>query len=377
MLNNPGSHEGKRIAMAIRLKDIAQDLGVSVVTVSKVVRGRRDIGEATRKRVLKRMRELNYRPNMMARGLASGQTYTVGLVVPDLVQPYFAELAKYLGGVLRTANRALILASSEDDPRIEQDEIRALLVRGIDVLLLASCQKSLKNLYEINDQRTPYVLLDRNFPQLEANFVGMDDFRAGEMATEHLIGLGRKRIAHIAGKAIYPSRERMRGYKTALESSGLLQPAGYLLEREKLEMQGDAAGYQCMKQLLQLKERPDAVFCYNDVTAIGAMHAVHDAGLRIPNDIAFVGCGNVGYSQYLRCPLTSIDQCIPEQGRVAAALALGLDGGSDQPPKKVMLSPKLVVRASTAGFVTPAGMAQSSGKQSKVSRRMNSRERAR
>jgi LacI family transcriptional regulator len=197
----------------------------------------------------------------------------------------------------------------------------------------------------------------------------MDDFRAGRMATEHLIELGRKRIAHIAGKAIYPSRERMRGYKTALETRGLLQPESYLLEREKLEMKGDAAGYQCMKQLLHLKERPDAVFCYNDVTAIGAMHAVHEAGLRIPEDIAFVGCGNVGYSQYLRFPLTSIDQCIPEQGRVAAALALGLDGVSDQPPKKVMLSPKLVVRASTAGFALPARIAHSKGKPSRAPRR--------
>lgn len=335
--------------MAIRLKDIAKDVGVSVVTVSKVVRGRRDIGEKTRNRILKRMRELNYRPNMMARGLASGRTFTVGLVVPDLVQPYFAELAKYLGGVLRAANRALILASSEDDPRIEQDEIRALLSRGIDVLLLASCQKSLKNVFGADDPPTPYILLDRNFPQLEANFVGMDDFRAGGMATEHLIELGRKRIAHIAGKAINPSRERMRGYRSALERHGMALREGYLLEREKLEMEGDLAGYQCMKQLLRLKDRPDAVFCYNDVAAIGAMHAVHEAGLKIPEDMAVVGCGNVGYSQYLRCPLTSIDQSIPEQGRVAGALALGLDAGSNQSPKKMMLSPKLMVRASTIG----------------------------
>ena len=102
--------------MAIRLKDIARDLGVSVVTVSKVLRGNADIGETTRRRVLKRMKELNYQPNMMARGLARGQTYTVGLVVPDLVHPFFAEFAKSLGGVLRTSNRALILASSEDEP---------------------------------------------------------------------------------------------------------------------------------------------------------------------------------------------------------------------------------------------------------------------
>lgn len=333
--------------MPIRLKDIAKDLGVSVVTVSKVVRGRGDIGDKTRNRVLKRMRELNYRPNMMARGLASGRTFTVGLVVPDLVQPYFAELAKYIGGVLRSANRALILASSEDDPSLEQDEIRALLSRGIDVLLLASCQTNLKHLDEAESQRTPYILLDRNFPQMGAHFVGVDDFRAGELATEHLIELGKKRIAHIGGKHIYPSLERLRGYCSALASHRMIMPEGYIKEGESLEMQGDTAGYHCMKQLLRLRERPDAVFCYNDASAIGAMHAASEAGLSIPGDIAFVGCGNVGYSEYLRHPLTSIDQSVPEQGRVAGALALGMDGQSDQPARTVLLKPRLVVREST------------------------------
>ena len=130
--------------MAVRLKDIARDLGVSVVTVSKVLRGNSDIGEETRKRVLKRMKELNYQPNMLARGLASGKTYTVGLVVPDLVHPFFAEFAKSLSGVLRQSNRAVILASSEEDPDIERQEIRTLLRRGIDVLLIASCQPTKK-----------------------------------------------------------------------------------------------------------------------------------------------------------------------------------------------------------------------------------------
>ena len=354
--------------MPIRLKDIAKDLGVSVVTVSKVVRGRGDIGEKTRNRVLKRMRELNYRPNMMARGLASGRTFTVGLVVPDLVQPYFAELAKYIGGVLRSANRALILASSEDDPSIEQDEIRALLSRGIDVLLLASCQTSLRHLDEVESQRTPYILLDRNFPQMAAHFVGMDDFRAGELATEHLIDLGKKRIAHIGGKHIPPSLERLRGYRSALAAHSMTMPEGYVKERESLEMQGDTAGYHCMKQLLRLRERPDAVFCYNDASAIGAMHAACDAGLRIPEDVAFVGCGNVGYSEYLRHPLTSIDQSIPEQGRVAGALALGLDGQIDQPARTVLLKPRLIVRESTVRSES-SSEAVSAGRTSRPRRR--------
>src|SRR6201985_3114618 len=145
--------------LAIRLKDIARDLGISTVTVSKVLRGNKDISEKTRARVLKRMRELNYQPNMLARGLASGKTHTVGLVVPDLVHPFFAEFAKSLSGVLRQSHRALILASSEEDPEIERQEIRTLLRRGIDVLLIASCQPNLRNFYELGDERTPYLLL--------------------------------------------------------------------------------------------------------------------------------------------------------------------------------------------------------------------------
>ena len=206
--------------MAVRLKDIARDLGVSVVTVSKVLRGNADIGEDTRRRVLKRMKELNYQPNMMARGLASGRTYTVGLVVPDLVHPFFAEFAKSLSGVLRTSKRALILASSEEDPEIERQEIRTLLNRGVDVLLIASCQANLRNFYELGDDRTPYLLFDRNFAHLAAHFVGSNDVQVGEMATRHLIEIGRKRIAHIGGKNTSPSFDRLRGYRNVLVEAG-------------------------------------------------------------------------------------------------------------------------------------------------------------
>ena len=185
--------------MPVRLKDIARDLGVSVVTVSKVLRGNADIGEETRRRVLKRMKDLNYQPNMMARGLASGRTYAIGLVVPDLVHPFFAEFAKSLGGVLRASNRALILASSEEDPEIEQQEIRTLLSRGVDVLLIASCQANLATFYEPGDDRTPYLLFDRHFP----HFVGSDDVKVGETATNHLVAIGRKRIAHIYWRQQY------------------------------------------------------------------------------------------------------------------------------------------------------------------------------
>lgn len=335
--------------MAIRLKDIARDLNVSTVTVSKVLRGNSDISEKTRARVLKRMQELNYQPNMLARGLASGRTYTVGLVVPDLVHPFFAEFAKSLSGVLRESHRALVLASSEENPEIEQQEIRALLSRSIDVLLIASCQPKLKNFYELGDERTPYLLVDRNFPYLAAHFVGSDDYKAGQLATKHLIDLGRKRIAHIGGRGMSPSLDRLRGYRDTLTQNGLEFNEKYVVLREKFEETGDLAGYQAMKELLKLKPRPDAVFCYNDLTAIGAMEATMQAGLRVPQDIAFVGCGNLRYAKYLKMPLTSIDHSTEKLGLKAGELALELTKTPDMTPTSILIEPKLVIRESTSG----------------------------
>ncbi len=333
--------------MAVRLKDIARDLGLSTVTVSKVLRGNKDIGEKTRARVLKRMQEVNYKPNMLARGLASGRTYTMGLIVPDLVHPFFAEFAKSIAGVLRKSHIALLLASSEEDPELEQEEIRTLLRRGVDVLLIASSQARLSNFYELGDERTPYLLVDRNFPYLSAHFVGSDDYRIGCIATEHLIAIGRKRIAHIGGRAMSPSLERMRGYRDTLLANRMEVRENLIVTRERVEETGDLAGREAMLTLLKLRKLPDAVFCYNDLTAIGAMEAAREAGLRIPQDVAFVGCGNLRYAKYLRTALTSVDQQPEALGIRAGELALELFSKPDTPAKTVMLEPRLIVREST------------------------------
>lgn len=333
--------------MAVRLKDIARDLGVSLVTVSKALRGVDDISEETRQRVLKRMAELNYRPNMLARGLASGKSYIVGLVVPDLLHPFFAEFAKSLNGVLRRHSYGLILASSEEDPRIEQQEIRNVLARGVDALLIASCQPTLHGFYGIEDQRTPFILIDRNFPHLCAHFVGTDDYAAGKMATRHLIDMGRRRIAHIAGPELAPGADRLRGYKNALCEAGIPVRQPYIIASSRVEELGEDVGHRVMRRLLQRRPRPDAVFCYNDLTAIGAMQAALEAGLSIPGDIAFIGCGNVRYSDYLRIPLSSIDQSTTELGERAGKLALDLIGNRASAPRQIRVKPKLMVRASS------------------------------
>ena len=336
--------------MAVRLKDIAQAVGVSTVTVSKVLRGAPDIGEVTRARVLKCMEEMNYRPNLVARALASGQSFAVGLVVPDLVHPFFAELAKSLGGVLRESGFALVLASSEEDPELERSEIDMLLNRGMDAIVVASCQD-----YDVRGPYLPkggppFLLMDRRFRSMETNFVGCNDVTVGELATRHLIDIGRTRIAHIGGTGTSPSVDRVQGYRNALEKAGLQVQESYVVIRDRLEETGDSTGYHAMRELLALEARPDAVFCYNDLSAIGAMQAALEAGVRIPQEIAFVGCGNLRYAPYLGVPLTSVDQATDHMGKVAGKMAIDLARDPKQSVQATLVEPTLVVRQSSVAF---------------------------
>ena len=335
--------------MAIRLKDIARELDVSVMTVSKALRGNTDISDGTRQRILKRMRELDYQPNLTARSLATGQSFIVGLIVPDLLNPFFTEFAKSLGGALRKHSYGLILASSEEDPEIEQLEIRTMLARGVDALVIASCQPNGKGLDILRNQITPFVLIDRPLPHLRANFVGTDDVAGGTLATEHLIQLGRKRLAYIGSPDLSPAADRFRGFRTALRKHHIELRNEFVLPGAGTEKAADQAGYEMMQVLLKHRLRPDGVFCHNDVIAIGAMKATLDAGLSIPENVAFVGFDNVRYSQYLQIPLSSVDQSTAQLGEAATQLVLDLVTKKTEGPHNILLSPTLVVRQSSAG----------------------------
>jgi LacI family transcriptional regulator len=338
------------------MKDIARELGVSVVTVSKVIRNKPDVGKSTRERVLRRVQDLNYRPNMLARGLASGRSYTIGLIVPDLVHTYFAELAKGVSAGLRKHSYQLILASAEEEPELERQEIEHLLARGIDALLIASCQNSAGGFKSLVKSKTPYVLIDRFLPKLNGYFVGTNDTAAGRMATEHLIGLGRRRIAHIGGELVSTSVGRLEGYKAALAAQRIRFRPEYVVIRSRLEEAGVQIGNSAMSDLLKLKERPDAVFCYNDLTAVGAIRCLLANKLRVPEDVAVIGCGNIRLSEYLEVALSSIDQSTQQQGEEAAALALGLIAHRrKRRARHLLIEPKLIARDSTIGCARCGG----------------------
>ncbi len=329
----------------VRMKDIAADLNVSVVTVSKVLRNHADIGEETRERVLKRVKELNYRPSWIARSLVSQRSYTIGLVIPDLMHSFFAEIAKAVSRTVRRKGYTVFIANSEEDPDIERREIEFFLARQVDGLVIAPCQPPgrLEPFQSIADSGVPFVVVDRILPDLKANYVLVDDEAAGELATEHLIQRGCRRIAHIRGHGISPAEGRLAGYRKALSRHRLEAPDGYVVTGGYSEV----AGHDAMGLLLALDPRPDGVFCFNDPTAAGAIRAILDAGLAVPNDVAVVGSGNVHYSDFFRVPLSTIDQSSALIGVKAAELILGLIA-SKRPrrPKTVLLPPKIVVRDS-------------------------------
>ena len=334
--------------MPVRMKDIADDLKISVVTVSRALRNGPDVSPQTRAHVLKRARELNYRPNLSARALVTGRTNLMGLIVPDLVHSFFSELASALSGVLRTAGFSLVIASSEEDPKLEQQEVDHLLARGVDALLIASTEQSPETFRRVREHNIPYVLLDRWVPGMPANFVGVNDEVVGCIATEHLIDIGCRRIAHICGTEVSTALGRLKGYRQSLVRNGASIKPEYIVNSDHLDKSAAAGGYQAAQKLLELDPPPDGIFCCNDPVAIGAMSAIQDAGFRIPEDIALIGCGNLQYDSLLRVPLSSVDQRSEMIGRRAAELAIRLVSADARfRPKAILLEPTLIVRDST------------------------------
>ena len=322
--------------MPVRMKDIARDLGISPMAVSKALRDHKDIGEETKERVRKRAAELNYRMDWVARSMVTGRTFLVGLVVPDLMQSFFAEVADALAAALAPAGYHLVIAHSNESAADEAANIELLVSRKVDGLIIASAQRDPKSFTEL---KTPYILIDRQVPGLEANFVGTRNEDIGFLATNHLIEQGCKRVAHLKGPLISTAEGRLEGYCRALKGHGLtplIEEAGH----------DDAGGYQAMKRLL--RQKPDGVFCYNDPVAAGAMRAILETRLSIPGNIAIIGAGNIHYGDMFRIPLSTVDQDTRALGDEAARLLLaGMAKGDSPSVRDIVLPPRLIIRASS------------------------------
>jgi LacI family transcriptional regulator len=325
------------------MKDIARDLGISPMAVSKALRNHDDISKETRERVMRRAAELNYRLDWIARSMVTGRTYLVGLVLPDLMQSFFAEVAMGVTRRLAPAGYQVVILHTQEDPREEAASIDLLVTRKVDGLIIASAQRG-GGAQTLRELKTPYVLIDRAIQGLKANYVGVQNEELGFVATKHLAEQGCRRIAHLRGPALSTSQGRLKGYKRALAEHKLKDDPGLVVEGGYT----DASGYEAMRALLKKSPRPDGVFCFNDPVAVGAIRAIQEAGLRVPEDVAVIGAANMHYSDMIRVPLSSVDQSSAEIGERASDLLLECMTAAEAPPaKRILVKPRLVVRESS------------------------------
>src|SRR5580765_7581971 len=331
------------MASTTTMKRIAGELGVSITTVSKVLNNREDIGHATRARVLAKVAELGYQPNAVARSLTLRRTHTLGVVIPDLMHSFFVEIVAGLEAVASARGYGLLLCSSNEDPAKERQELEMLRQRQVDGIVLGSANASGNTdlLDRLTSLGVTLVMIDRDdHPDVRCDRVVTDDHEVGRLATAHLLAQGRTAIAHITGTQVVHAKRRADGYRAALKAAGMKVRTDWVVRGGFKE----ADGYRGMKKLLAMKPRVDAIFAANDPSAIGAMKAVWDAGLRVPEDVAIVGAGDIALGDLLRVPLTTISWSREDQGKAAAALLferIDDESGADR-PQRVVIPPKLV-----------------------------------
>jgi LacI family transcriptional regulator len=310
------------------LADIARELGITPAAVSKALRGALDISAETRKRVAEKAAEMNYRVNLTARSLSSRSTKLIGVVVPTFLHSFFGDVLTAASAIFDTRGFQPIITCSDDDPEQEAKQIDILLSRQAEGLLVATCQS--EDRYGVfaraRDLHVPMLLMARNIKPVVKSWVGSDNVAIGRTATDHLISAGRERIAHIYGPVTSTSVGRIEGYKQSLMAAGMPVREEYVVGGGE----SDAVAHRCINELLALREPPDGVFCYNDAIAGACMRVVMDRGLKVPDDIAFVGVGNTRFSDVLWSPLTTVDQHAGQIGSIAAANLLKAIDGEEQ-----------------------------------------------
>ncbi|MFH5824450.1 LacI family DNA-binding transcriptional regulator [Georgenia sp. AZ-5] len=323
---------------------MAQTAGVSVGTVSNVLNRPALVSPATRERVLSVIEELNFVRNASARQLREGKVRTVGAVVLDIANPFFTEMARGIEDRLATEDFTLMLSSSDGDPEREGRYLRLFEEQGVHGVLVSPSRGTRGNIDKLRRHGVPVVLLDYRSQAGDVSSVSVDDVAGGTLAVRHLLERGHRRIAFLNGPlSIQQCVDRRDGAVAAFQSAGL-DPADGLLEIPMPALNA-AAGDVAMEGLLDLDEasRPTAVFCVNDLTALGAMRCARRAGLSIPEDMAFVGYDDIQYSAELMTPLTSVRQAMHRMGWTAADLLLRSEDG----PEQVVFEPELIVRESS------------------------------
>lgn len=328
------------------MRQVAERAGVSPTTVSHVINQTRFVSAATQQRVLVAMKELGYRPNILARSLRRGETHTLGLILPDSANPFFAEIGRKIEEAAFKENYSVILCNTEGDTAKELWYVDVLGKKQVDGIIFVGTGDQADSLLLLFDQEIPLVLVDRDLPEVEVDAVLTDNLLGGQQATSHLIDLGHRRIGCITGPShLTPSAQRVTGYRHALEDAGLPVDEG-LIKRGDFHPE---SGHTAALSLIALANAPTAIFVCNDLMAIGVLFAAAEVGRRVPEDLSVVGFDDIELASYTIPSLTTISQPKSQIGRTAVKLLIERIADKSRPVQRVLLSTSLIQRRSSGG----------------------------
>lgn len=336
--------------MQSSLTDVAQAAGVSIATASRVLTGADyPIAETTRQKVLVAAEALGYQPNLVARSLRTERSHTIGVIADDLLSPFTPPILRGIQDYLKSTGYLALIVNSDWDPAIEREAIRTLLSRAVEGIIFAE-SGHLAPTRELEDSEKPFVFVHRLFGAPIRNSIVPDDFGGARLAVEHLLKLGHRRIAHVAGpQGWHSAQRRLDGYLDTLPRHGIA-PDPALVVTGDWEYEG---GEAATKELLALTPRPTAIFVANDEMALGVIAAIRNAGLRIPDDVALVSYDNRRYSRVMRPRLTTVSLPAYEMGRRAAELLWAKLQGEAVSDAEVRILGRLHIRESCGA---PASM---------------------
>jgi DNA-binding LacI/PurR family transcriptional regulator len=330
--------------MKVTIYDVAEKAGVSIATVSKVINNTGRISEKTRKKVQEVMEQLNYQPSMVASALTRKRTGTIGLLVPDIANPFFAEVARSFEDYAQKLGFGLVICSTDGKDEKAKLYLSLLIRKQVDGLIIASSIKETVLVEQMLEEEFPIVLFSIDIPTLGVNTVSVDDYRGGFQATSYLLSLGHKHIGIIA-EDLSRSYHRVQGYKEAVIRAGAdLNESNIICTMATIENGKSAA-----RQLLEGKEdRPTAIFACNDLLAIGVIEEARKLGINVPEELSVVGFDNTILAEIVNPALTSVAQPIKEMASQAMTILFEEIENGETPKQRILMLPELVVRNSTA-----------------------------
>ena len=328
----------------ITIKDIAKAVGVSASTVSRALTGSPLVSDETRSRILDVARSLGYERNELARALVKGASGAIGLVVPDITNPFFSDVARGVSDIAERAGYGVILCNTDGRVDRELSYVRLMRRKRVDGLLVCSATLDAPFVQDLTAAGTPFVLVSRMSADPDVPYVITDDRAGARLAVEHLVDLGHRRIGFIGGpENVQASRDRMRAYRDVLSEQAISARSEWSHHADFTQ----AAGRQVGQQILAQADRPTAIFAANDVTALGVLEVAEGLGLRVPEDLSLVGYDDISYASLPRIQLTTVAQPAVEMGQIASDWLFSRIESDDVPPLQRVLSPRLVVRSTT------------------------------